>query len=127
MKWYPCVSLASVVILAAALGTSACGEGVRGSAGSDRSGVFYDDVQAVFDARCIGCHPPGGGLSLRSYDELLDGGASGLSVEPGDPQSSVLMWRIEGDPPPRMPLGSGALSEEEVMLISDWIEEGAQY
>ena len=127
MKWYPDVTMAAAMILAAVVGISACGDGVRGSAGSGRSGIFYDEVQAVFDARCTGCHPPGGGLSLRSYEELLAGGVSGPSVEPGDPQRSVLMWRIAGDPPPRMPLGSGALSDEEVMLISDWIEAGAEY
>lgn len=107
--------------------------------------VFYDrDVQSVFDRSCTGgCHEPGGsgvaesGLDLSagiSYAELRDPTRSknGPHVVPGDPENSLLMWKVKGtDNQGRdvygdvMPLGRPALSEAEILTLSIWISEGA--
>ncbi|MCZ6636163.1 MAG: hypothetical protein O7G87_22425 [bacterium] len=107
--------------------------------------AFYDrDLQQVFDRSCIGgCHEPGGtgnaqtGLLLTeavSFEELLDQTAStnGPHVLPGDPDNSLLVWKLEGkDPSGRavfgdpMPFGRAMLDKKEIGLIRTWIREGA--
>lgn len=82
------------------------------------------------------CHGvSSGGLTLnaeKSYTELLDEPSSEIPemmrVVPGDPDSSYLMWKLEGrdgiiDDP--MPPG-GALDEVRLAAVRQWIEEGAQ-
>ena len=71
----------------------------------------------------------GGGaatLDLTNYNGVMAGGVSGLSVISGDHQNSELYNRITlpegaaGSMPPNDPL-----SQEEIDLIADWINEGA--
>ncbi len=95
-------------------------------------------IQAlIFDPRCVGHHgdhATEAGLDLRdgmaranlvnipSVQAALD------LVEPGDPESSYLVHKIEaregivGD---RMPPGGAALTEDEIAAIRDWISAGA--
>ena len=95
-------------------------------------------IQAlIFDPRCVshhGDHATEAGLDLRdgmaranlvnvpSVQAALD------LVEPGDPESSYLVHKIEardgivGD---RMPPGGAALTEDEIAAIRDWIRAGA--
>jgi hypothetical protein len=52
---------------------------------------------------------------------------SGLTrVVPGDPDASLLMMKIEGNPPcgTAMPPG-GKLSDDQIMRIRSWIQNGA--
>ncbi len=89
---------------------------------------------------CAECHfpqsnSPAGfevtGLNLSSYQTLIRGGAnsSGNIVVAGDPCASIL-WQKLGPAPPfgsRMPLsGPPFLSEDDRLLIHDWIAEGAR-
>ncbi len=107
--------------------------------------AFYDrDVQAVFNRTCTGgCHEPGGtgnqqaGLLLTSevsFVELLDPTLSknGPQVIPGDPDNSLLVWKLEGQDPAgrpifgdQMPLGRTPLTAAEIDAIKRWIDEGA--
>ena len=49
-------------------------------------------------------------------------------IEPGDPDNSYLVQKIEGTASAggRMPLGQPALSNEQIQAIRDWILDGAQ-
>lgn len=106
--------------------------------------TFDRDVQAVFDRSCTGgCHEPGGvgerdaGLDLTqavSYDELFDPTLSrnGPLLIPGDPDNSLLVWKLEGVDPggrpvfgERMPQGRPSLSAPEISAIRAWISSGA--
>lgn len=99
--------------------------------------VKYDEVQAIFDARCIGCHSgldPNARLDLSqgvSYDSVVDGPSGevpGLKlVEPGDSSLSFLWEKVNCSLPQvgvRMPTGVELLPSEQV-LIRDWIDQGA--
>jgi hypothetical protein len=105
---------------------------------------FRDDILPLFkrpfgQAGC-GCHQPSSrrtsgidatGLDLGTYTSLLRGGtASGdTMVIPGDPCGSVLVQKIGTAPPSgaRMPSdGPPYMSPKEIMLIRDWIAEGAR-
>ena len=86
---------------------------------------YYNDIQPIFNTHCIDCHVgnfPSGGLNLTSYENIMSGGNSGAVVIPEDHLNSILWQRIEnGD----MPMGSDPLSEENINLISSWINQGA--
>ena len=86
---------------------------------------YYDDIQPIFNANCIDCHGgnfPSGGLNLTTYENLFDGGNSGAVIIPGDHLNSILWQRIEnGD----MPMEGDPLNQENIDLISAWINQGA--
>ena len=89
---------------------------------------YTNQIQPIFNANCTNCHVGGGAatLDLTSYDGVMSGGVSGLSIISGDNENSELYIRIilpegtAGSMPPNDPL-----SQEEVNLIGDWINEGA--
>jgi len=85
---------------------------------------YNSQIQPIFDARCISCHGSGsmGGLNLTSYQNLMDGGQSGDEVIPYDHASSELWIRINSG---QMPPGNNDLTDDQVNLISQWIDEGA--
>lgn len=102
---------------------------------------FSADVLPIFKF-CSTCHRTDGfadlrGIPLRltdteAYDQLINQPGvqdpSFIYVVPGDSASSLLFIKISTDTPPfgnRMPLFSPSLTDEEIALIRDWIDEGA--
>ncbi len=87
-------------------------------------------IQPVFSANCTfsGCHGPNppSGLQLTSYANLMAGGRSGPAVIPGDAENSLLVKRIEGRIPPRMPLNRDPLCDFQIQTIRRWIDQGAK-
>jgi len=89
---------------------------------------YTNQIQPIFNTNCTNCHVGGGAatLDLTSYDGVMSGGVSGLSIISGDNENSELYIRIilpegtAGSMPPNDPL-----SQEEIDLIGDWINEGA--
>ena len=70
--------------------------------------AFDAQVKPTFAAKCVACHSQEkrqGGLSLATYEDILNGGRSGAAVKPGKSASSLLMQRVTGEVQPRMPLG----------------------
>lgn len=120
-------------------------EEIRGQLSTDtiqpEISATLSDIQAqVFTPICSGCHT-GGGYTLPSvmdltseqatYNSLV--GVNSLSidgllrVEPGDPQQSFLLHKLEGTQAAgsRMPLRGTRLSDETIQSISQWIALGA--
>jgi hypothetical protein len=102
------------------------------------TGVDYStEIQPIFDSRCTSCHSGASapqGLRLdasNSYANLVDVPSnevpSLLRVEPGDPENSYLVQKIEGtaDVGGQMPLGGPPLNATMIALIRQWIGEGA--
>jgi len=83
---------------------------------------YNSQIQPIFDARCISCHGSMGGLNLTSYENLIDGGLSGDEVIPYDHISSELWVRVNSG---QMPPGNNDLTDVQVNLIAQWIDEGA--
>jgi len=92
---------------------------------------YNSQIQPVFDASCAvsGCHmgmTPPAGLRLMSYAHLMEGGQSGQVVIPYQPDSSILVQRIEGTITPRMPFnGPPYLPDSTIQMIRTWIAQGA--
>jgi len=109
-------------------------------------GTLSGDVQPIFDTACDGnsCHTgatPARGLDLTDAQSTLAFTVNVLSdqctsvrlVDPGSPETSYLMWKIEGSGPcfigRRMPRGTPQpppLTDLEQALIRSWIADGAQ-
>ena len=85
--------------------------------------VDYDtQIQPIFDTNCVSCHSNGaaytGGIELTSYDDLMVGGYTTNSTN----VLSVLEdYVVTGYMPA---WGADPLSDEEIILISQWISEG---
>lgn len=104
----------------------------------DTTVSFSRDLQPIFDQSCIGCHigaGPPGGLDLstgNSYNNLVNVLSSQIPsldrVEPAEPDTSYLVWKIEGDSRilgGRMPLFGPYLDNQDIALIRKWILQGA--
>ena len=94
----------------------------------------------IFDTNCAlsGCHAgssPQLGLSLedgQSFSNIVNVQSDEtnlLRVNPGNPEQSYLLRKVRGDADivgARMPLGRADLSDENIELIRQWIEDGAE-
>ncbi|MGI9223506.1 MAG: Ig-like domain-containing protein, partial [Woeseiaceae bacterium] len=102
------------------------------------SGVTLADIQAsVFTPNCTnaGCHSggaPAAGMSLeagQTFNNVVDVPSVGMPamdrVEPGDPDNSFLVRRIEGTVAPQMPLGGAPLDQALIDDVRQWISDGA--
>ena len=89
---------------------------------------FKDDIQPILAERCTipGCHaaPGVGGLNLSQYDTLKKGGNSGVAFAAGNGNGSLVVKRIDGGGMP--PIENWRLTEEQIQLFIDWIDEGAK-
>ena len=92
---------------------------------------YSTQIQPIFDNNCISCHIDGGtyfgGLDLSSYPLVMEGGSSGNTIVPFDHSSSELFHRITLDESDNefMPQNGMPLSQSEIDLIAQWIDEGA--
>jgi len=102
------------------------------------SGVTLAAIQAsVFTPTCAvsGCHAgatPAAGMSLedgQTFNNVVNVASVGMPtldrVEPGEPDNSFLVRRIEGTVAPQMPLGGTPLSQALIDDIRQWISDGA--
>src|SRR4051795_13138219 len=92
--------------------------------------VDYErQVHPILAAKCWSCHSQekrSGGLSLATLADVLAGGRSGATIKPGSAATSLLVRRVNGDVPPRMPIGAPALPAGEIDILRAWIDEGAR-
>ncbi len=107
------------------------------------SGTLEERALAYLDINCGHCHYPDGSantsgltlladapvdMSLGIYKATVSAGAGTgghtYSVVPGDPESSIMIYRMNStDPGAMMPeLGRSLIHEEGVALISEWIK-----
>jgi len=101
---------------------------------------FQYTIQSIFTQRCavLGCHDsrariadldlsPGSAYAhLVNVPSVQD--PNWIRVVPNNPVRSLLYRKVSEDNPPvgsRMPLG-GRLTDEQILLIRLWIEQGAQ-
>ena len=90
--------------------------------------TFDDHVKPLFQRRCANCHnseKQSGGLDLTNYTNMMQGGGSGGSIDPGDAGSSYLYMLVTHEETPVMPPGGNKIPEQEISLIEAWINGGA--
>ena len=85
--------------------------------------VDYDSqIQPIFNFECTQCHGNSAGLNLSSYANIMLGSNNGDVVIPYNHSTSELWIRANSG---QMPPGNDDLTDEQVGLIAQWIDEGA--
>ena len=100
---------------------------IGNSAWSDSPVSYYRDIQPILQRNCQGCHQPSqarGDLILTSYANIQQGGSEGKAFIAGQPDQSLILDLISGDPP-SMPMDGDPLTQVEIALFRRWIAEGA--
>jgi hypothetical protein len=93
---------------------------------------FSDHIQPVFHNNCSPCHvgQSTNGVRLDSYNNVIGSVGTRYGTEivnPGNPDDSPLVDKIEPDPAfgVRMPQGRSPLGNDQIQAFRTWIEEGA--
>ncbi|MDF1746906.1 MAG: hypothetical protein P1V19_24660, partial [Gimesia sp.] len=90
--------------------------------------TFDEHIKPIFRAKCFACHntdKKASGLDLTNYTGLMQGGAAGESISPGDAEGSYLYMLVTHDSEPFMPPKADKLPANELALIQEWISAGA--
>lgn len=105
---------------------------VKPLSAQEKSTIDYGrDIKPILSDRCYQCHGPDEGQ--RKADLRLDDPESALdtAIEPGNPDGSSLLERIQSDDPdevmPPPDSNRKPLTESEVEKLRAWIEQGAKF
>jgi len=100
---------------------------------SSREHYFLTEVKPVLQQHCLACHngslpPPA--LNLTSKDKAFKRSPSGRDyILPGDPCCSLLISAVQrgGTHPKMMPRKDVSLTEDQIGMLREWIEDGAYW
>ena len=95
--------------------------------GGRHSPSFQNDIFPILTQRCAiaGCHVADGphGIDLRSFETIQQGGDHAELVVPGVArESDIVRVLVKGTMPPEGP----PLDPDQIQLIIDWINDGAE-
>ncbi len=91
---------------------------------------FIKDVAPTIVNICGGCHSDAqkrGGLSMATFEKLMQGGDSGRVVVAGSLEGSRLWRLVNADETPVMPAGQARITKKWHGDLKKWIEEGAKF
>ena len=95
--------------------------------------VFSDIIQPILQEKCYSCHGPKkqkGKLRLDGKENILRGGKNGAVVSGTHNEEPELLRRIllpPDDEDHMPPKEKGQLSKRQIMLISWWVDKGADF
>lgn len=98
----------------------------KGTAPAGGGVSFVRDIAPIFVKACTGCHINGarGGLSLRTYNDIMKGSTAGIIFTPGKGDGGALLEQLATS---SMPPGPNKLTQMEVAAIVTWINQGAKF
>ncbi|MCF3108308.1 PSD1 and planctomycete cytochrome C domain-containing protein [Niabella sp. CC-SYL272] len=133
-------TFASITLMVFILTELAAGCGNRVKKRNDRNRISYNyDVRPILSDKCFVCHGPDknkqeAGLRLdieANAKAPLRETKGAYAIVPGKPEASELIKRItSADPSYQMPTPEshlGVLNENEIRILTRWIEQGAPY
>lgn len=91
---------------------------------------YTRDIKPLLKNKCIACHGrvnQESDLRLDAGELILAGGTGGPVVVPGRVAASRLISRVKSTGDDRMPPEGSRLAVDEIQLLSDWIEDGANF
>ena len=90
----------------------------------DLEAAFEQNLLPILTARCAlsGCHVADGphGLDFRTYESFKAGGEHGPAFISGNAEASIVVEQIVSG---AMPPGGPPLSDAEIQLFVDWINQ----
>ena len=93
----------------------------------DGRDLFGRRIRAILTDSCMSCHDAAtkkGGFDLSRREAAIRGGDSGAAIEPGRPESSLLIDKVvSGEMPPK----GDKLPPEAISELKAWITSGASY
>ncbi|WP_395745555.1 c-type cytochrome domain-containing protein [Prosthecobacter sp.] len=100
---------------------------------SQREHYFLTEVKPVLQQHCLRCHngslpPPS--LNLTTRAAALKRSASGRDyILPEDPDCSLLVSAVQrgGTHPKMMPRTEVSLTDDQIGMLREWIEDGAYW
>jgi hypothetical protein len=104
--------------------------GLASAAPASDDGFFQEKILPLLQKHCYACHSHAagkmkGGLALDSRSGWEQGGASGPTLVPGQPEKSRLVQAIRHtDADLKMP-PKGKLPDAEIALLVEWVQRGA--
>ncbi|GAB4148385.1 MAG: hypothetical protein Tsb009_22100 [Planctomycetaceae bacterium] len=91
---------------------------------------FTKDIAPFMVNLCLNCHNDrrkSGGLSIATFEKMMQGGKSGRVILPGNLDGSR-MWDLVGKQQPfKMPRGQALITRTNWRNLKTWIEEGAKF
>ena len=92
---------------------------------------FKDDVAPWMVNVCMGCHSGNnarGGYNITTFKQLLEGGETGNTIVPGDPDNSYIVDLVLRQDPLKMPAGNQTrIKRSQAVALETWIKEGAHF
>ena len=93
---------------------------------------YSSQVKPILNKHCLSCHggvQQHGGFSLLFKEEAFAKAESGhFPIIPGNASKSEMIKRItHSDPDMTMPLDKSPLSKEEISILKNWINQGAEW
>jgi WD40 repeat protein/mono/diheme cytochrome c family protein len=93
--------------------------------------TYEKQIAPFFKTYCVGCHDGGddskGGLSLLSFQTLMEGGDGGQVLVAGKSDESRLLKVLLGAAKPKMPpKDSKQPMAEEIAAVKRWVDRGAK-
>jgi hypothetical protein len=94
---------------------------------------YSKEVAPILDKFCATCHNEDedhpSQLFMDSYESLMKGGKHGQAVKPGNARESLLMQKMDAEPPfgKKMPPSKKLIpTAEQVEVLRQWIDQGAK-
>jgi len=94
---------------------------------------YKQDVAPLLEKFCATCHNEDedhpSQLFMDSYESLMKGGKHGVAVKPGNSKESLLMQKMDAEPPfgKKMPPSKKLIpSAEQIEILRQWIDQGAK-
>lgn len=99
---------------------------------SPKEKFFLTEVKPILEQNCLVCHNTNAhpsGLNLTDSHALVSGKGSRMYIVPGRPSSSLLVTAISrnGSHPKMMPRTDLSLTEDQVAVLREWIQDGAAW
>jgi len=101
----------------------------------EQAEFFESKIRPLLATNCFACHSQKAkskgklkaGLYLDTYKGLLNGGDSGASVVPGEPEQSRIVEAVKYRNEDMAMPPKGKLSDENIELIKKWVKMGAPW
>lgn len=88
---------------------------------------FEKNIKPILEKNCFSCHKSNSaksGLVLETVESILEGGnLNGPAIIVRKSEESTLIQYLRGEKKPRMPFGKAPLPEEQIALMSKWIDQ----